>query len=116
MFSFKRASQLNTLYTQAHAQQRCYKLRDEIKNTQLNLTQGILGAYTGGYSGLQGMTGGDSGTHGMCTRADRGLHGVHGLTLGAQEMTGKTQGVTGEDIFIRTGFFLEPVVDCISIF
>lgn len=51
------------------------------------------------------MTGGDRGTHGMCTRADRGLQGVHGLTLGAQEMTGKSQGVTGEDIFIRTGFF-----------
>lgn len=64
-----------------------------------------MGAYTGGYSGLQGMTGGDSGTHGMCTKADRGLQGVHGLTLGAQEMTGKTHGVTGEDIFIRTGFF-----------
>lgn len=64
-----------------------------------------MGAYSEGYSGLQGMTGGDSGTHGMYTRADRGLQGVHGLTLGAQEMTGKSPGVTGEDIFIRTGFF-----------
>lgn len=119
MFSFKRASQLNTLYTctQAHAQQRCYKLRDGIKKHPVKSYTGDFGGIHRGVQWLTGHDRGDSGTHGVCTKADRGLQGVHGLTLGAQ--SGDDRENTGGDRgrhFHTDRFFLEPVVDCISIF